>query len=80
MICIDCLKLQQKHQLLSFFQHSIEGMYSLNYDALIDALTFYEEPIHFTIFHIECYEDPTELKEVLEIIHSVNPMESFTFV
>lgn len=55
-------------------------MYSLNYDALIDALTFYKEPIHFTIFHIECYEDPTELKEVLEIIHSENPMVSFTFV
>lgn len=48
-------------------------MYSLNYDALIDASGMYDKPLTLCIKHLAAYADPQALVEVLDIMVGENP-------
>ena len=51
---------------------SLEDMYALNYDALIDAITSYQS-LELEFINIESYQDLQNLIEVIEIINNDYP-------
>lgn len=69
----DCAMLNTKKALLQKFADMYEEMYSLNYDAWVDAATFCKEDVTWEFTNIEKYEDPTLLRAVLQDIASQNP-------
>lgn len=71
-IRIDLEKLNTKKELLSYFKDNLDEMYGLNYDALIDTLTFVDEETTIEFSNIECFENPSDLKEVMSIIATDN--------
>lgn len=71
-IRIDLEKLNTKKELLSYFKDNLDEMYGLNYDALIDTLTFVDEKTTIEFSNIECFENPSDLKEVMSIITTDN--------
>ena len=55
LIRIDCINYSSKKDILKEFQKNLEEMFSLNYDALLDALTSYYEDklvIELSLIHI----------------------------
>lgn len=76
---IDLSILNTKKQLLQYFQENFDEMYSANYDALIDVLTFMKEPLEINIKGIEYFENKKELQEVLDIIVEENPRIAIKF-
>lgn len=71
-IIIDCKIYNSKIKLLTHLQQIIEEMYSPNYDALIDALTMYQEPTTINIFNSSYFENEIDLKEIFTIINNEN--------
>lgn len=71
-ITIDLAKYNTKIALLSYFRDILDEMYGLNYDALIDTLTFVDEETVIEFSNIDCFENATDLKEVMSIIASEN--------
>lgn len=71
-IRIDLEKLNTKKELLSYFRDNLDEMYGLNYDALIDTLTFVDEKTTIEFCNIECFENLSDLKEVMSIITTDN--------
>lgn len=71
-IRIDLEKLNTKKEVLSYFKDNLDEMYGLNYDALIDTLTFIDEETTIEFSNIECFENPSDLKEVMSIIMTDN--------
>ncbi len=71
-IIIDLKKYSTKPLLLSFLMTQIEGMFAPNYDALIDALAFYDTPLEMELKYLNSYENKKELLEVLDIIKKEN--------
>lgn len=71
-IRIDLEKLNTKKEVLSYFKDNLDEMYGLNYDALIDTLTFIDEETTIEFSNIECFENPSDLKEVMSIITTDN--------
>lgn len=71
-IAIDLAKYNTKIELLSYFRSILDEMYGVNYDALIDALTFVDEETIFEFSNIDCFENVTDLKEVMSIITDEN--------
>ena len=53
---IDLKVLNTKDKFLSFMKDSLEDMYALNYDALIDAITSYHS-LELEFINIESYQD-----------------------
>lgn len=76
-IIIDCSRYSSKQKLLQFLTAQIEGLYGENYDALIDALTFFQTPLLITFKNFEKYSDKENLLPVLDIISNDNPQISF---
>lgn len=72
-IFIDFSKYPTKKELMHYLMIEIEGMYGLNYDAFIDALTFYQFPLQLELLNIRNYENDKELIEILDIIGKENP-------
>ena len=64
---IDLKKLNTKEKFLSFMKDSLEDMYTLNYDALIDSITSYKE-LTLEFQNLNCYEDLSTFLEIIEII------------
>lgn len=71
-ITIDLTKYNTKIELLSYFRDILDEMYGLNYDALIDALTFADEETIIEFSNIDCFENVTDLKEVMSVITDEN--------
>lgn len=71
-ITIDLAKYNTKTKLLSYFRNILDEMYGLNYDALIDTLTFVDEDTAIEFSNIDSFENITDLKEVMSIIASEN--------
>lgn len=69
---IDFNILNTKEKFLSFMKDSLEDMYALNYDALIDAITSYQS-LEIEFINIESYQDYQNLIEVIEIINNDYP-------
>lgn len=76
-IIIDCSRYSSKQKLFQFLTTQIEGLYGENYDALIDALTFFQTPLLITFKNFEKYSDKENLLPVLDIISNDNPQISF---
>lgn len=73
-IILDFKILNTKELLFSFLKTKIDGLYSSNYDALIDALTFYKNDLTIQLINTDDYENKKELIEVLEIVKTENKM------
>lgn len=71
-ITIDLAKYNTKIELLSYFRNILDEMYGLNYDALIDTLTFVDEETIIEFSNIDCFENVANLKEVMSIITDEN--------
>lgn len=71
-ITIDLAKYNTKIELLSYFGNILDEMYGLNYDALIDTLTFVDEETIIEFSNIDCFENVANLKEVMSIITDEN--------
>lgn len=71
-INIDLQNYKHKKELLKKLSEIIPNMYGMNYDALIDSATFYNEPITLEFENLSAYEDGQNLVEVLEIINTDN--------
>lgn len=71
-INIDLQNYKHKKELLKKLSEIIPDMYGMNYDALIDSATFYNEPITLEFENLSAYEDGQNLVEVLEIINTEN--------
>ena len=69
---IDLKIYPTKSKLFSFLKTQIEGLFGANYDALIDALTFYYHPLQISLINISFYEEKNNLLETLEIVHKEN--------
>ena len=69
---IDLKVLDTKEKFLSFMKDSLEDMYALNYDALIDEITSYQS-LELEFINIESYQDLQNLIEVIEIINNDYP-------
>ena len=69
---IDFKILSTKEKFLQYMQENLEDMYSLNYDALIDAITSYKELI-LEFQNLNCYEDLSTFLEIIEIIKNDYP-------
>lgn len=67
---VDCQVYNTKDKILNFFMDNLEEMYSPNYDALIDGLSFEEGTIE--IKNISYYEDEIELKQIIDIVSNIN--------
>lgn len=71
---LDCKVLNNKADLLAKLQQTFSGMYSLNYDSLIDGARDVEEEIKIEVVNVEFYEDAQNLIEVLQIISQENTL------
>ncbi|MDE7263839.1 MAG: hypothetical protein K2N64_04185 [Anaeroplasmataceae bacterium] len=76
-IVVCCNLYPSKKELLHYLLTKVEGLYSENYDALIDALTYYKTPLQIEFKQLNSYKDKDNLEEILEIIHKENPIISF---
>ncbi|MDE6660715.1 MAG: hypothetical protein K2J93_02685 [Anaeroplasmataceae bacterium] len=74
---IDFKSYPTKQKLFSFLLKRITGLYGSNYDALIDALSFYDTSLTIYLINLNNYEEPTDLLEILEIIHKNNTFISY---
>lgn len=77
MIKINLKEYNKKTSLLKRLSEIIPDMFGLNYDALIDSATFYNEPLCIEFENIDFFEDKQNLLEVLEIISTEN--SKFTY-
>ncbi|MDE5546743.1 MAG: hypothetical protein K2I88_04695 [Anaeroplasmataceae bacterium] len=75
---IDFKIYSTKQKLFSFLLPQIEGLYGTNYDALIDALSFYDTPLLFHLINLSYYENQSSLLEVLQIIQKENTLIQYT--
>lgn len=71
---IDLSIFNTKKKLLAYFASLFNEMYGLNYDALIDVLTYVKEPLTLELLKEIQYENLEELKSILDIIHRENPL------
>lgn len=71
---IDLSIFNTKKKLLAYFASLFNEMYGLNYDALIDVLTYVKEPLTLELLNEIQYENLEELKSILDIIHRENPL------
>lgn len=71
---IDLSIFNTKKKLLAYFASHFNEMYGLNYDALIDVLTYVKEPLTLELLNEIQYENLEELKSILDIIHRENPL------
>lgn len=71
-ISLDLSVYNTKKSLLSRLAEIFDEMFSLNYDALIDAATFYSSPLQLEFLHCDSFENKKELLEVLHIIEEEN--------
>lgn len=71
---IDLSIFNTKKKLLAYFASLFNEMYGLNYDALIDVLTYVKEPLTLEFLNEIQYENLEELKSILEIIHEENSL------
>lgn len=71
---IDLSIFNTKKKLLAYFASLFNEMYGLNYDALIDVLTYVKEPLTLEFLNEIQYENLEELKSILDIIHRENPL------
>lgn len=71
---IDLSIFNTKKKLLAYFASHFNEMYDLNYDALIDVLTYVKEPLTLEFLNEIQYENLEELKSILDIIHRENPL------
>ena len=69
---IDFKILSTKEKFLQYMQENLEDMYSLNYDALIDAITSYKDLL-LEFQNLNCYEDLSTFLEIIEIIKNDYP-------
>ena len=69
---IDFKILSTKEKFLQYMQENLEDMYSLNYDALIDAITSYKD-LSLEFQNLNCYEDLSTFLEIIEIIKNDYP-------
>lgn len=69
-LTINCQEYCKKDNLLSYLVENLEEMFSPNYDALIDALSFEEGVINF--INLNKYEDFNQLSEIISIIKNIN--------
>ncbi|MDE6408564.1 MAG: barstar family protein [Anaeroplasmataceae bacterium] len=69
---IDFKNYPTKQKLFTFLMSQIEGLFGANYDALIDALSFYQTPLVLQLIHLSFYEEQAQLLEVLQIIQKEN--------
>lgn len=74
---IDFIYYPTKQKFFDFLTTKIDGLFGKNYDALIDALTFYKTPITFILLHISFFEDKENLLEIIKIIHKENTLITF---
>lgn len=74
---IDLKKLNTKPLALKELATVIPEMFGLNYDALIDSATFFDEPLCIELENIDCFDDKQNLLEVFDIITNENP--KFTY-
>ncbi len=79
-VTIDCRILSTKAALLAHLATLFTPMYSLNYDALIDASGMYDSPLTLYIKHLSSYADPQALVEVLDIMVGDNPNLHYTLI
>lgn len=66
-----------KQKLFDYLMPQIEGLFGANYDALIDALRFYNFPLLISLKNISFYEERTILLETLDIIHKENSLINY---
>ncbi len=74
LIRIDCTNYSSKKEILKVFQQHLEEMFSLNYDALLDALTsYYDDKLVIELKNISALEDKAALLDTLNIAIQENP-------
>lgn len=71
-ISLDLSIYNTKKSLLTRLAEIFDEMFSLNYDALIDAATFYPSPLQLEFWHCDSFENKKELLDVLHIIEEEN--------
>ena len=64
---IDFKLLNTKEKFLTYMQETLNEMYAKNYDALIDAITAYEN-LTLELININYYEDLKNLLDIINII------------
>jgi RNAse (barnase) inhibitor barstar len=69
---IDFKTLNTKEKFLQYMQENLEDMYSLNYDALIDAITSYKN-LELELININEYKDLKNLLDIIDILKNDYP-------
>ena len=69
---IDFKTLNTKEKFLQYMQENLEDMYSLNYDALIDAITSSKD-IELELVNINEYQDINNLLDIIDILKNDYP-------
>lgn len=69
---IDFKTLNTKEKFLQYMQENLEDMYSLNYDALIDAITSYKD-LELELININEYKDLKNLLDIIDILKNDYP-------
>jgi RNAse (barnase) inhibitor barstar len=69
---IDFRTLNTKEKFLQYMQENLEDMYSLNYDALIDAITSYKK-LELELININEYKDLKNLLDIIDILKNDYP-------
>ena len=64
---IDFKTLNTKEKFLQYMQENLEDMYSLNYDALIDAITAYKH-LELEFINISYFEDAKKISDIINIL------------
>lgn len=64
---LDFKLLNTKEKFLQYMQENLEDMYSLNYDALIDAITSSKD-IELELVNINAYQDINNLLDIIDIL------------
>lgn len=71
-ITLDCEILNTKKALLESFVDVLEEMHNPNFDAFIDALSTFDQPLELEFENFDKYENPQNLAEVLDIVVQEN--------
>lgn len=69
---LDFKLLNTKEKFLQYMQENLEDMYSLNYDALIDAITSSKD-IELELVNINEYQDINNLLDIIDILINEYP-------
>ena len=69
---VDFKTLNTKEKFLQYMQENLEDMYSLNYDALIDAITSYKD-LELELINIDEYKDLKNLLDIIDILKNDYP-------